>query len=35
MRNHGYHCVAVPRSDLGSPANWADCPIWKEVGHAG
>jgi hypothetical protein len=26
---------AIPRSDMGFPANWAESPIWKEVGHAG
>ena len=26
---------AIPRPDMGFPAKWADCPIWKEVGHAG
>ncbi len=26
---------AIPRPDMGFPANWADCPIWKEVGNGG
>ena len=26
---------AIPRPNMGFPDNWATCPIWKEVGHAG
>ena len=24
---------AIPRLDMGFPTNWADCPIWRGVGH--